>query len=190
MNDSYYIEVVTCPYNENHRIAKSRIQKHIVKCEKNYPSDYKVICPFNASHRLFKYEINKHIAICPAGREINLESSKQTENYELQHETNDLIESSENWDEVLDSVSDIKEDLHSTNIISNRKDYSKYCNDDEDLRLPHGYSEVMLIEVDEEINSEDIESIASNMGIGRGKVDSDKIHLLRSIGIGRGKLSN
>ncbi|XP_043495221.1 gametocyte-specific factor 1-like [Polistes fuscatus] len=185
MDDSFYIDViVTCPYNENHKIAKSRIQKHIVKCEKNYPSDYKVICPFNATHRLFKHEITEHITKCPERKQVQPELCNRTEKNELQHETTDLIESSENWDKVLesDSVSDIKENLHS-NI---REDYSKYYNDDEDLRPPHGYSEVMLIEVDEEINSEDIESIASNMGIGRGKINSDKIHLLRRIGIGRG----
>lgn len=28
--------VVICPYDSNHKIARSRIQKHIVKCEKVY----------------------------------------------------------------------------------------------------------------------------------------------------------
>ncbi|KAI4504684.1 hypothetical protein M0802_000234 [Mischocyttarus mexicanus] len=182
-------ELVTCPYNENHKIIKSRIQKHIVKCEKNYPNDYKIICPFNATHRLFRYEIAEHITVCPTRKQIKPELSNRTENYELlknklQHEATDVIKFSEEWDKVLefDSVSDIKKNPHS-NI---REDYD----DDEDLRPPHSYSEVMLIEVNEEINSEDIESITSSMGIGRGKISSDKVNLLRRIGIGRGNAFN
>ena len=32
--------VVICPYDKNHKIAKSRIQRHLVKCEK--ASKYKI----------------------------------------------------------------------------------------------------------------------------------------------------
>ncbi|KAL6436430.1 hypothetical protein ACFW04_004737 [Cataglyphis niger] len=58
-------EVLRCPYNKYHFAPKSRFQRHLVKCEKNYPPDYKVICPYNATHRLSKSEIGEHINTCP-----------------------------------------------------------------------------------------------------------------------------
>ncbi|KYM76412.1 Protein D7 [Atta colombica] len=61
-------EVLHCPYNKYHRIASSKFQRHLVKCEKNFPSDYKVICPYNATHRLSKSEIEEHINTCPMRR--------------------------------------------------------------------------------------------------------------------------
>lgn len=44
MYEPLYIDTtITCPYNENHRIARSRIQKHIVKCEKVKKTEVKKI---------------------------------------------------------------------------------------------------------------------------------------------------
>ncbi|XP_018056683.1 PREDICTED: gametocyte-specific factor 1-like isoform X2 [Atta colombica] len=54
-------EVLHCPYNKYHRIASSKFQRHLVKCEK-------VICPYNATHRLSKSEIEEHINTCPMRR--------------------------------------------------------------------------------------------------------------------------
>ncbi|XP_072751950.1 uncharacterized protein [Anoplolepis gracilipes] len=59
-------EVLRCPYNKYHFASRSRFQRHLVKCEKNYPPDYKVICPYNATHRFSKSEIEEHINTCPA----------------------------------------------------------------------------------------------------------------------------
>ncbi|XP_039307603.1 gametocyte-specific factor 1-like [Solenopsis invicta] len=58
-------EIVSCPYNKSHRIPSSKFQRHLVKCEKNFPPDYKVICPYNATHRFSKSEIKEHIDTCP-----------------------------------------------------------------------------------------------------------------------------
>ncbi|XP_029168508.1 gametocyte-specific factor 1-like [Nylanderia fulva] len=58
-------EVMRCPYNKHHSISKSRFQRHLVKCEKNYPPNYMVICPYNAMHRSTKSEIGEHINTCP-----------------------------------------------------------------------------------------------------------------------------
>ncbi|XP_018366401.1 PREDICTED: gametocyte-specific factor 1-like [Trachymyrmex cornetzi] len=63
-------EVLHCPYNNHHRIASSKFQRHLVKCEKNFPPDYKVICPYNATHRLNKSEIEEHINTCPMRRTV------------------------------------------------------------------------------------------------------------------------
>lgn len=65
--------VVRCPYNESHLIASSRIQKHILKCEKKFPEDFKVMCPYNASHRLFKSDLEEHIVTCPMRRVLKPE---------------------------------------------------------------------------------------------------------------------
>lgn len=92
---SYYVHdhsdsVVICPYDSNHKIARSRIQGHLVKCEKvgismfrtrylsgsrkflfmcgmfqNFPPDYKQQCPYDATHRLFEYEMIDHVENCP-----------------------------------------------------------------------------------------------------------------------------
>lgn len=55
---------VSCPYEPQHRVPRSRIQAHIVKCQKRYPE--LKICPFNATHRLPEAEIRAHIANCPS----------------------------------------------------------------------------------------------------------------------------
>uniref|UniRef100_A0A2A4JAK0 CHHC U11-48K-type domain-containing protein n=1 Tax=Heliothis virescens TaxID=7102 RepID=A0A2A4JAK0_HELVI len=56
-------EYTTCPYDKSHRIAKSRIQHHIVKCQKSWPK--LLICPFNATHRYPEHLIKEHCYSCP-----------------------------------------------------------------------------------------------------------------------------
>ncbi|KYM94025.1 PREDICTED: gametocyte-specific factor 1-like [Cyphomyrmex costatus] len=68
--NSYNNEFLYCPYNKCHRISSSKFQRHLVKCEKNYPPDYKVICPYNATHRLSKSEIEEHINTCPMRKTV------------------------------------------------------------------------------------------------------------------------
>ncbi|XP_026754799.2 gametocyte-specific factor 1-like [Galleria mellonella] len=53
---------VTCPYNACHRVSRSRIQAHLVKCQKNYPK--LDICPYNATHRMSSDEMKQHVKIC------------------------------------------------------------------------------------------------------------------------------
>ena len=51
---------ITCPYDKSHRIRKSRMQVHIMKCARNYPKDFKSVCIFDSSHRIDpqEYEVN------------------------------------------------------------------------------------------------------------------------------------
>lgn len=63
-------DVLLCPYNKQHRIPSTRFQRHLVKCEKNFPPDYKIICPYNATHRLSKSEIQEHIKGCPMRKTV------------------------------------------------------------------------------------------------------------------------
>lgn len=46
-----YDKTVVCPYNNCHVILKSRIQTHLVKCEKQHPEIKLAICPFDINHR-------------------------------------------------------------------------------------------------------------------------------------------
>ncbi|XP_020293839.1 uncharacterized protein LOC109859723 [Pseudomyrmex gracilis] len=59
-------DVLQCPYNKYHFISLLRFSRHLVKCEKNYPNNLKVICPYDATHRLDKIDIGQHIRHCPA----------------------------------------------------------------------------------------------------------------------------
>lgn len=61
-------DVLRCPFNKNHAISKTKFQRHLVKCEKNFPSDYKVVCPFDATHRVSKDTVIEHLNTCPMRR--------------------------------------------------------------------------------------------------------------------------
>ena len=51
----------TCPYDKSHRILKSRMQFHLVRCRKNHPAnkDQLRTCPFDAVHVVnsIEYEV-------------------------------------------------------------------------------------------------------------------------------------
>ncbi|RVE48376.1 hypothetical protein evm_006937 [Chilo suppressalis] len=55
---------VSCPYEAAHRVPRSRLQAHIVKCQKNHPQLQ--ICPYNATHRLPEAEMKVHLGSCPS----------------------------------------------------------------------------------------------------------------------------
>jgi hypothetical protein len=55
---------VSCPYDPKHRVPRSRIQRHIVKCQEKYPK--LAICPYNATHRLPEKEMKLHMPSCPS----------------------------------------------------------------------------------------------------------------------------
>lgn len=61
--------------------------------------------------------------------------------------------------------------------------------DKDSVRGPRGFSEAMLKEENEESCVEDVESVISSMGIGRGKIIQERDRL-RVIGLGRGKPLN
>ncbi|XP_076634633.1 uncharacterized protein LOC143348377 [Colletes latitarsis] len=192
--------VVICPYNKNHLIVRSRIQKHIMKCEKQYPEHYKVMCPYNATHRLFKNELEEHIITCPTRSVLESEFHSEPKNrgctnFPLHSEVSSTVDFTENWD--LDandcsrfltdneSVLDNNTKTHMKNLHTNLKDILE----NKEIRGPRGYSEAMLRESNEDSCVEDQESVISSMGIGRGKVIKDK-NRLKVIGLGRGRPAN
>ncbi|XP_003691851.1 gametocyte-specific factor 1-like [Apis florea] len=192
--------IIICPYDKNHFIAKSRLQKHIVKCEKRYPEHYKVMCPYNATHRLFKEELEEHIITCSARNvlnEIYPETKKHgATNFEIYSDLSSTIDCTENWDiEINDNSVILTEEEYSMDnntktinitIDSKNEERSK---DSKPIRAPRGFSEAMLREASDDSCVEDLESIVSSMGIGRGKI-IQKNNKLKLIGIGRGRAIN
>ena len=74
---------ITCPYNPSHQITVERIQWHLVKCRKNYPSSDHVICPFNASHHVPRPEKEYHISVCSDRKMVEME--KYSWSHPVQH---------------------------------------------------------------------------------------------------------
>ena len=64
---------ITCPYNPSHQITVERIQWHLVKCRKSYPSSDHVICPFNASHHVPRPEKEYHMSVCSDRKMVEME---------------------------------------------------------------------------------------------------------------------
>ncbi|KAJ8705765.1 hypothetical protein PYW08_012811 [Mythimna loreyi] len=69
----------TCPYNASHRVPRSRLQHHIVKCQKVNPELW--ICPFNATHRCQENLKENHYNTCPdRPHDIALPKAKAAKN--------------------------------------------------------------------------------------------------------------
>ena len=193
--------VVICPYDEKHLIFKSRLQKHIVKCEKKYPEHYKVMCPYNATHRLFKSQLEEHIITCPTRNVLQSEMYSEPRkhgatNFGLLSEVSSTIDYNENWDlEENDGMKIFSDDesVSDNNADTRKKTVDSIARnqivENGDLRAPRGFSEAMLREANDESGVEDVDSVVSTMAIGRGKVIQEK-DKLRLIGVGRGRKLN
>lgn len=53
-----YDEQAVCPYNKCHVILKSRLQKHLINCAKQYPEIKLDTCPFDITHKYRPEEKN------------------------------------------------------------------------------------------------------------------------------------
>lgn len=47
-----YDPLITCPYDPAHRVIKSGMQRHIVKCEINNRKKELMTCIYNSTHRI------------------------------------------------------------------------------------------------------------------------------------------
>lgn len=69
-----YNKLEVCPYNPNHVMKSSRIQYHIAKCEKNYPTW--VACHYNHCHRMPADKLAAHLPVCPNRKIMNWNHDK------------------------------------------------------------------------------------------------------------------
>uniref|UniRef100_A0A1B6MFQ8 CHHC U11-48K-type domain-containing protein n=1 Tax=Graphocephala atropunctata TaxID=36148 RepID=A0A1B6MFQ8_9HEMI len=58
--DEGYEKLVICPYDKSHEVRLGRMQFHLDKCRKNFPSSEMVRCPFNSVHLIAKVEQEFH----------------------------------------------------------------------------------------------------------------------------------
>lgn len=55
-------EYITCPYVAAHQILLSRMQTHLVKCEKSFKDKVKLVeCPFNSTHKVSELSLKVSI---------------------------------------------------------------------------------------------------------------------------------
>lgn len=55
---------VTCPYFPEHKLRRSRLVYHLLKCQKNPSAPKLVACPYNYSHRVSLEERLNHLITC------------------------------------------------------------------------------------------------------------------------------
>ncbi|KAL3274126.1 hypothetical protein HHI36_015540 [Cryptolaemus montrouzieri] len=101
---------VKCPFNSQHVMLESALQRHIIKCMVNYPDH--VVCPYNALHRLKNKDLLlEHMMICPSKTSIGSlfydpHLEKRIANAETPYHVDNVREFNlayENWDAELDS---------------------------------------------------------------------------------------
>ncbi|KAG5863447.1 hypothetical protein JTB14_013695 [Gonioctena quinquepunctata] len=94
-------KLVKCPFNSQHVLTESSLQRHIIRCMVNYPNY--VVCPYNALHRFRDRNLLvEHMLKCDSKDKTYFDES----NKEFKHETcyhNDKIRNFnlefEDWDE-------------------------------------------------------------------------------------------
>ncbi|XP_014205791.1 uncharacterized protein LOC106637508 [Copidosoma floridanum] len=106
---------VNCPYDESHRILRSRLAFHLTRCSKNHPNAKKKQCPYDVRHLIDPVDFQHHIDTCP-GRESVLHYALHDADHQARTMNilpvpasgmpeADIIPSSENWDEDQEVIS-------------------------------------------------------------------------------------
>lgn len=90
---------ISCPYDQSHRVPRSRIQAHLIRCKEKNP-DFS-ICPYNATHRFPESQMKEHVLNCPSKEAMFPEKLKENlviikpENIKLKKRPSD----EETWDD-------------------------------------------------------------------------------------------
>lgn len=58
----YYLDIVQCPLDPNHKLRRHRLPYHLLKCKKKFPN--KVQCPYGHYYYLEKHEMASHLQAC------------------------------------------------------------------------------------------------------------------------------
>ncbi|XP_014216831.1 uncharacterized protein LOC106645474 [Copidosoma floridanum] len=178
--------VVICPYDSNHLIAKSRIAKHIVKCERHHPVGYKVQCPYDATHRFFPQDLEAHVETCPmklvttahqyantlgSGIDVDMESSAlstiEQEEWEEDKNNPEPLPKEPTLDKPVQRV--IVNTFRGNAVTAKRIGST--------MRRPFGYSESMMLDFSSASiheDDDDTDSIECGMDHGRGRALNQK----------------
>jgi hypothetical protein len=105
-------KLVSCPYDSSHVIRISKIQNHIIKCEKSHPELARrmKICDFNATHRYLPEDEKDHIENCPdyvrflnsKAKASIITRSCPLPNYQIPNSNNLINTDTDNWDDECD----------------------------------------------------------------------------------------
>uniref|UniRef100_A0A182N333 CHHC U11-48K-type domain-containing protein n=1 Tax=Anopheles dirus TaxID=7168 RepID=A0A182N333_9DIPT len=67
-----YGTVIACPYDKAHQIPAERMQKHLIKCRRQYPNAKIVTCTFNTTHHVPEQELGMHLRQCPDRADLDM----------------------------------------------------------------------------------------------------------------------
>ncbi|XP_043488032.1 gametocyte-specific factor 1 homolog [Polistes fuscatus] len=101
-------EFATCPYDSSHRIHKTRMARHLIKCKVNHPNTHKQTCPYNKLHLLDPHQYKYHLTVCEDRKNfenIVYETDNTMLNTSFTETVNTSSQSSENWDNSENVVS-------------------------------------------------------------------------------------
>lgn len=85
----YYLDIVVCPLDSNHKLRRHRLPYHLVKCKKNYPD--KIQCPYGHYYYCDKHEMANHLLTCPHKPKMVLAEEIHPEIIQAQHARNDNL---------------------------------------------------------------------------------------------------
>jgi len=85
----YYLDIVPCPLDPNHKLRRHRLPYHILKCRKNFPD--KVQCPYGHYYYLEKQEMANHLQTCPHKPRTAQAEEMQPYNVQAQQARNENI---------------------------------------------------------------------------------------------------
>ncbi|XP_076666216.1 uncharacterized protein LOC143367860 isoform X2 [Andrena cerasifolii] len=114
--------IVTCPYEKSHRIRKSVLPYHLVRCGRNNTSSTKIRCPFDAFHIIEETEFESHVINCASSGNIrrhqySFESSHQLGTVPLDVVAKLSVPIMEDWDEEYVETYDPWESTKERSII-------------------------------------------------------------------------
>jgi len=85
----YYLDIVQCPLNPDHKLRRHRLPYHLLKCKKNFPD--KVQCPYGHYCYIDKCEMANHLQTCSYKPKIIPADINQPLNMQAQYARNENI---------------------------------------------------------------------------------------------------
>ena len=97
-------KIVTCPYEKTHRVRKSVLPYHLVRCGRNNTSSTKIRCPFDAFHIIEGTEFESHVMNCASSgnmrtHQYSFESSRKLGTIPMELVAKLSVPIMEDWEE-------------------------------------------------------------------------------------------